>query len=182
MGLDITAYRGLTEAKGNEAFDDEGEVRYEDGWFRVFVDNAFPGRADDLKDRHAYKAAESFGFYAGSYGGYSRWREELAELAGYPMAAVIESGDVLDMAYRKHHPHAAAAWNEGAESLPFYELVNFTDCDGVLGTACCKKLSADFVAFQAKAEAHPDLHFRQLYTEWQTAFALASDNGCVVFH
>jgi hypothetical protein len=182
MGLDITAYRGLVEAKGKEAIDESGEFLYDEGWTRFYPSDDFPGRADDIKDGQAYKAAEEFGFRAGSYSSYSRWREQLAELAGYPAAVAAGAVTAEERSYRESFPHAAAAWEGGAEQLPFYELVNFTDCDGVLGTAVSAKLAKDFAAFQHKADAHPDPWFAGLYTHWRKAFEMASDKGCVVFN
>lgn len=185
MGLDITAYRGLVPAKGKEAFDESGELLYDEGWFRLHPSDDFPGRADEIKDGQAYKAAEEFGFTCGGYSRYSRWREQLAELAGYPvssasLAAVGNNG--LNALYARSHPHASAAWEDGGEKQPFYELINFTDCDGVIGTAVSAKLAKEFEAFQAQADAHPDPYFVSHYADWRKAFEWASDGGCVVFH
>jgi len=182
VGLDITWYRGLTKAVGAEGFDDEGEVKYEDGWFQVYKNSDFPGRADDLENRKAYRAAESDGFRAGAYSGYSRWRERLATIAAYPVVSVGNITTTDSMNYATNHPHAAAAWEEGMESRPFYELINFSDCEGVIGTAISKKLAQDFAEFQDRANATCDPRFIEKYNDWRRAFEMASDNGCVVFH
>jgi hypothetical protein len=181
MGLDITWYRGLTKAVGSEGFDDEGEVKYGDGWFKVYKNPDFPRRADDLEDRKAYKAEESDGFRAGSYGGYSNWRERLAKVAEYPTVEVGSIAQADSMRYAKSHPHSASAWGVDVDR-PFVELINFSDCEGVIGTAISKKLASDFADFQDRANATCDPYFIEKYGEWRKAFEMASDNGCVVLH
>ena len=37
---------------------------------------------------------------------------------------------------------------------PFWELINFSDCEGVIGPKTSAKLAGDFAAFQEKADAH----------------------------
>jgi hypothetical protein len=173
MGLDIMAYRKLTPANGNEAFYETGELKYEDGWTQFYKNLDFPGRADDIQDCHAYKAEDSEVFYAGGYGGYGRWRDQLAELAGYPLTKYMQYG-------QEQQSYAAACW-EGAEG-PFSELINFSDCEGVIGAAVSAKLAKDFADHQAKADAHQDERFRSKYAEWRKAFEMAADGGAVRFH
>ncbi len=173
MGLDITAYRKLTPANGNEAFDETGELKYEDNWTQFYKNPDFPGRADDIQDRHAYKAEDSEGFCAGGYGGYNNWRNELAKLAGYPLTSYMQYG-------QEQQSYAAACW-QGAEG-PFSELINFSDCEGVIGAAVSTKLATDFADFQAKADAHQDERFRNKYAKWRKVFEMAADAGAVMFH
>jgi hypothetical protein len=171
MGLDITWYKGLAMAVGNEAFDDRGGL-LDDEFVTFYVNPEFPGRADDIEHRKAYRygPAESYGgFCAGSYVGYSQWREELAKLAGYPAKPSLQVA--LE--------HSEGAWSvtEG----PFWELINFSDCEGVIGAAVSAKLARDFAEFQDKADAHPDERFRKKYAEWRNAFEQAADSGAVKF-
>ena len=173
MGLCITTYRKLTPANGNEAFDETGELKYEDGWTQLYKSPDFPGRADDIQDRHAYKAEDSEGFHTGAYSSYNRWRDQLAELAGYQLTKYMQYG-------QEQQSHAAACW-KGAEG-PFSELINFSDCEGVIGAAVSAKLAKDFADFQAKADAHQDERFRNKYAEWRKAFEMAADGGAVRFH
>ncbi len=173
MGLDITWHRGLTKAVGNEAFDEHGELRYDDDWHQFYVNPDFDGRADEIENRAAYRSEESDKFRAGSYGGYNAWRDQLAELAGYPKGKYEQYGS-------DYESHCVACWN--GQSGPFAELINFSDCEGVIGAAVSAKLAADFSEFQAKADAHHDVRFRDKYAEWRKAFEKASDNGCVHFH
>lgn len=158
MGLDITWHTGLTKANFGEGIDRDGDV--EDGFFRFYVNTDFPGRADEIVGGAAYRSEENGHFRAGSYGGYNRWREQLAALVG-------------------KNPYAV--WQD-PQPGPFVELINFTDCDGVIGAAASKKLAADFAAHQAQADAHPDNYFRERYAAFRNAFERAAENGCVVFH
>lgn len=174
MGLDVTAYRKLTPAKGNEAFDKTGELKYKDNWTRFYKNLDFPGRADDIQDGHAYKYEDSEYFNAGGYGSYNRWRDQLAELAGYQLTEYMQYNS------QEQQSHAAACW-EGAEG-PFSELINFSDCEGVIGASVSAKLAKDFANFQAKADTHQDEPFRNKYAKWRKAFEMAADGGAVRFY
>lgn len=177
MGLDITAYRGLTKAQPGEGVHPRyaEEADDDNGWFRLYVESGFAGRADEIEDRAIYRAADRFDFPAGPYSGYSEWRDALAELAGYPTAPHPSS-------YRLgQSSHAASVWADPKPG-PFMELIHFSDCEGVIGTAVSAKLAKDFVAFQDKADAHPNAHFRAKYALWRKAFEMASDRGAVRFH
>jgi hypothetical protein len=160
MGLDITWHSKLTKAVGNEAFDNHGELRYDDGWFQPWVNPEFPGRADELESKAGYRSEEFGSFRAGSYSGYNRWRDDLATLAGWL--------------------NAESAWK--AVDGPFWELITFSDCEGVIGAAVSAKLAKDFAEHQQKADVHPDEWFREKYADWRNAFVKASDDGCVDFH
>lgn len=172
MGLGVIAYEHIIKADGNEAFDETGEVR--DGWFQIHVNNSFPGREDRLKHLHAYRSVGGvIRFRAGSYGAYNGWREQLAELAGWPRTTHVLFG-VDD------HCYTAGAWS--AAGGPFWELINFSDCEGVIGPATSAKLAKDFSDFQEKVDLHPDEWFKKKYSEWRKSFELAANNGVVVFH
>ena len=171
MGLDITAYRNLTPAP-IEGFDADGEPLQGDA-IRLYRNGDFPGRADDINELLAYVPQEYFAFHAGSYGGYNQWREQLAELAGYPMGEYVRFGV-------KSESRCVACWN--GEQGSFSELINFADNEGVIGTAVSAKLAQDFAEHQDKADAHPDERFRDRYADWRRAFEMAADSGAVSFH
>lgn len=169
MGLDITAYTGLTELRP------QADGEYPEGQETSLYNNPdFPGRFDGLKERTIYSYTEFFGFRAGSYGGYNAWREQLAEMAGYPKTPVVRFGRI------EEHLSSATCWN-GATG-PFSELINFADNEGAIGPVVAKKLADDFAAWQEKADAHPDEWFRMKYADWRKAFEMAADNGAVSFH
>lgn len=179
MGLDITAYSGLT--KIDCVFDADGEpidpqtresIDYD---FRAYLNPDFPGRADDIEHHAVYTAEDAFGLHAGSYSGYNGWRNSLAELAGYP-AAPVDRYNTGNVQMR----HDQGAWN--ADGGPFWELINFSDCEGVIGSAVSAKLASDFAAFQEKADAHHNEYFREKYAGWRKAFEMAANKGAVSFH
>lgn len=69
-------------------------------------------------------------FRAGSYSGYNWWREILAKLVGITdiNAFWIKTGGINN--------------RKGKE--PFFELINFSDCEGTLPLRECKRLKKDF--------------------------------------
>lgn len=164
MGLDITAARKITRLSGDYSGD---------GFYVGSQPDEFVSQADGLEPG-TYEAAETLKFRAGSYGGYNKWREQLAKLAGYPAVRHESHYEPPEDLY------AAGAWD--AKEGPFWELINFSDCEGVIGPKTSAKLAKDFAEFQAQADAHPDDWFRDLYTTWRRAFELASDDGAVGFH
>jgi len=170
MGLDITAYRQLKPV----ACDRYDECWKEHAHIHPNGDD-FPGRDEGLtRGCHAY--AEEFGFCAGSYIGYNHWREQLAALAQYPLAPDPGEHHKGEMA------HAAAAWSGDVESGPFYELIDFSDCEGTIGPVVAKKLAADFALYQERANAHEGEYWRERYADWRKAFEMAADGGAVCFH
>lgn len=161
MGLDILAYRKLTPA----AAGDEGDTE-------LHVNPAFQGRADDIVDGQAYYAEECEDIISCTYGSYNRWRDELAKIAGYPLDSYREHG--VDWP-----SHCTACW--GGQPGPFSELINFSDCEGVIGTAVSEKLAHDFADYQSAADAHPDDHFKSQYAAMRKGFEMARDGGAVKF-
>ncbi len=184
MGLDISAYKRIT--KLDCVFDADGEpidpatregLNYD---FRPYVNHDFPGRADGIEDQAVYIAGDSMGFRAASYGGYNAWREELAKLAGYPAVAVdrYNTGNV-----QMRHDYGAFQATEG----PFWEAINFSDCEGTIGSTVSAKLAKDFAEWDDRAKQHGESieqpnFFYSKYQEFREAFEMAADGGAVHFH
>ena len=176
MGLDITAYSNI---KRLDAFlNDDGDAVYsgtdeavKERYFHIWKNPSFPGRADDLVDDAIYTFEDCIGHGIG-YGGYYWWRNELAGLAGYPVSEHTVS-------FGKENNHFGGALN--AESGPFYELINFSDCEGVIGAVVATKLLADFNTFNDQAEEIGGQFFEQ-FKHWKAAMKMASNNGCISFH
>jgi len=98
---------------------------------------------------------------------------ELAKLAGNPPSPYTRDG--------KTEPrYDATVWKR--KSGPFWELIAFSDAEGVIGPVVCKRVHADFVRFAAAAARHPDPGFRASYEDWKTAFAMCAQGGAIVFH
>jgi len=176
MGLDIGAYSKLRLIE-NCVFDADGEPldpethQPLEQYYQANINPHFPERAAGLEDRAVYFYGEHLHVHAGSYGGYSQWRETLARIAGYQAVETEHFG-------RKEMRHDGGA--DAAGSGPFYEQILFSDCEGVIATAVCQKLTRDYAEFAEKAEAEGG-RFWEKYQEWRKAFELAADGGCIAF-
>jgi hypothetical protein len=173
MGLDISAYQGLCLIDPSQARALDEDDAYSQGIERIYINKDFPARAADLPNPCFFSAcADSFGFRAGSYSSYSRWREMLAEFAQYP----VTPGE----------GHDAAAWS--ADSGFFWELICFSDCEGAIGPLVSAKLSEDFDTHHAEARIWAATldqdgdYFIRVYEDFQRAFQMASQGGAVSFH
>lgn len=173
MGLDITAYRQIAPDP-SAALDEYGDPVDYKSRQKFWINPDFPEHAEGIDTMLAHSFAEKFDFRAGSYIGYSRWREDLAKFAGYPAVLVERWAGGMESL------HAGGAWKAGEG--PFYELIHFSDCEGTIGPAVSAKLLADFIAHEERAMAVDDDWFRALYMDWKRAFALAADGGAVQFH
>ena len=160
MGLDISYARGAERVEGVA----DADAAYEQSLEWIYPNPNFKDRADDLVEG-AYRVEEREHFRAGAYSYYNRWRAWLCLLA-------------LDCTPDR-------VWNDPKtfEGTPFVELVNFSDCEGVIGPKTSAKLAKDFIDFTDRAESAPgEEGFVELYAEFRRAFVNASDRGFVDFH
>ena len=178
MGLDIVALKKV--AKVEVELDEDGDPIDDEWWdkvVRVYADGN-RGQHDHLENKAFYSYEDRFSFRAGSYSGYSMWRDTLAKLAGYPETEYTSySGD------RKSH--AAAAWGGGMEGSPFVELIDHSDCEGTIGPVTAAKLAKDFAEFEERARnfdggEHHEWFVAQ-YLLWKEAFEFAADDGMLIF-
>ena len=166
MGLDITA---VSEAKlcGQPLGEHDGH--WKEGHVYAWVNEAFPDRNGAFKNG-CYVVKDQFGFRAGSYSGYNYFREILSE------AVLGVSPEVV--------------WKEPAkyQDSAFYELINFADNEGILGTEVCCKLAGDFAANRLTFVEYVEVnvadsdYFITKYEEWTKAVDLACCNGFIQFH
>ena len=162
MGLDITAYSQLKDTGRPIDWDVDEE--------KAYIPHNHPDfatRCVEFTPRNAFEYEDALHACIGAYSYYGAWREKLAKLAGYQP----------DM--WRSRPYSEGAW--AATEGPFWELIDFTDCDGVLGTAVCQKLAKDFAAYEEHARCLGDEGFLYTYLEFKAAVELASDGGAVVF-
>lgn len=164
MGLDITVFT-------NPKLIIEGTPKADqdyDGWF-VRGNRDFPYHAVGLPEG-VYQDHESWGFRAGSYSGYNYYRNVLAR-------AGMGADD-------------KTVWDNPVRYVnkPFYEQVNFSDCEGVIAGPMLKKLATDYkenrLKFIQEASQVGDTEWLiQKYDEWAQAFEdAAKSNGFIVFH
>ncbi|RKF30716.1 hypothetical protein BCY88_12565 [Paraburkholderia fungorum] len=169
-GLDVTAYSGLTIVESPVVASDgipQGNSQV------VLSPVDFPERFRGLESGKVYHFSSSFDFRAGSYSGYNEWRNRLAKLAGYQPSLSVRNG-VTESRYDE------TVWK--LDHGPFWELINFSDAEGVIGPEVCKKVHQDFVQYQDQATQLPDVDFRESYADWMKAFAMCANNGAIVFH
>lgn len=162
MGLDISAFGKLRKLPKSEAKKHREAECWQDHYTMCVLED-FKEAADDIKDGEVYQYEEEYGFRAGSYGGYNEWRNSLALLAGYARGA-------------------ESAW--AGEVGPFYELINFSDCEGTIGPVTSAKLAREFEQFTeaAKKKWGPKSWEFEVFLEWRRAFELAAGDGAVCFH
>jgi len=115
---------------------------------------------------------ESFHFRAGSYSGYNSWRRALCEAIH----------GVSDVEFWKNE--------ENFSGQPFYELINFSDCEGQIGPEVSEKLYQDFMDTEnekkfldyckAKFETEYLEEFYQAnWEDFKKAFEIARQGGLV---
>lgn len=140
MGLSIGAF--LITGPGEEDCD-----------YHFFNNPDFPGRADEIKT--GWYTAQSLGpRTCWSYSGYSEFREWLARLVvpdtyhrvdlkipHLLSMSPVEWADFHRKAYLARHPAFGRVADDPNARL--HELINFSDCEGVIGHSVCKKLLGD---------------------------------------
>lgn len=190
MGLDITAYsnlRYLGHHDGAEVEDHQYDPQtYDRLHIEAFAYDCFPHALKGVPDLRETKGWSDstflsggcyeitdktvrFDFHAGSYGGYSQWRMNLAKQFN-PSAIVFEAG--------------RPAMTEPDPALPFYELIWFADNEGTISAETAADLLADFREHAASydpGDGYPE-YMREKYADWTRAFELAADHGLVHFH
>ena len=161
MGLDISAYSKI------ERVHDEDEAN-------IFIRRNIPemDQAQDIEEGE-YKDSdlcESHHFRAGSYSGYNYFRNLLCEIM--------------------HGVTAKELWEkpEVFEGKEFYNLINFSDCEGHFGPEISKKLHGDFVNHRekfikgVKGMEPYDGYYTRVYDDFSIGFEIASKGGVLNFH
>lgn len=172
MGLDITAYSKACRIEDESTIEmDEDNFPVDEDIFRIFSDE-WNRSAPFLANSYvSLKESECHGFRAGSYGYYNVWRNELARIAGYEPT---------------NEKYDQTVWD--SDGGPFFELINFSDCEGILGADVSEKLFNDFINYsqQVTLEKFKDKAefewFEEKYKDFTKAFALAQHGGFVYFH
>lgn len=181
MGLYIYAYTRLTPVDLPEGWSvtSYGDVHDADDDYiddhhtfdTEMTEAEWPGRTEGIVHGQVYYAPQDSGmwFQVGAYSAYGDWRNKLANVIGY---------EVADDVWENYG-------EEEGKDLPFYELINFSDCDGLIGPVVSAKLADDFETFDELAFACSESgaweDWYELYKKWKTAFKVAADRGAVVF-
>lgn len=183
MGLDITAYKNLQIVE-NPTLDEYGDLEnWETEWCpgesMSWSETHFKGRAEGVMADKVYTWEDRFDFRAGSYSSYNIWRRKLQEFANQDLFKITTDGmgnvglECIDTAL--------------IDSDSFYELIEFADNEGVIGSVVSKKLLSDFIKNKSKAKEFSKTfeegnNWFYLYCDWLKAFEYASENGAIDFH
>jgi hypothetical protein len=180
MGLDIHAASHLRyvgpiprdEAceRLEEELEAQGKDLHEVYFFLYQNDAAHKTRLTGMKHGlYEYtEQSKQHGFRAGSYSGYNWWRRQLCQFA-----LGVEPEEVWQ------HPRRY-------RGKPFVELIDFTDCDGRIGTKVAAKLAQDFREHKKPAADFASTlgqenDWLEIYDDFALAFELAAQNGAVEF-
>jgi hypothetical protein len=181
MGLDIFAAGNLKRV-GDIDWDDEG----------INISHDEFDYCDLEEGRYEFNG-EYYSFRAGSYSGYNEFRKLLSLSAnGISDSDVWESPD-------------------SSSALPFYYLINFSDCEGTIGPSIAELLWDQFTTHRSRVISNitdePDLgketddpiafetefgiefglspeeieDFIQVYDDFTEACRVAKDNGIIRF-
>lgn len=181
MGLDIRLY---TEVKLAESKD---KITHEDGMWGYVEDLECEVNLVVLQGNEHFKnhfmGADGVYYYKDhhtvismSYGGYSRFRNALAKAAGYEKATRAE---LYDAGMDDNYPllYQAKVWCQSGGVL--WELINFSDCEGVIDHSTCKKIYGDL---QMLDIALIEENYLSKYYDLMSACKVASEsNGVLVF-
>jgi hypothetical protein len=165
MGLDTSGIRNLRRVENPT------EQQIEDGYvFRFYVHEGIFERTQEGVDPNAYyhvsdAHADYFSGPGYSYGSHMGFRRALAKLVG------VDADDI---------------WDGIVTDCPFYDLINYSDCEGTIGPAACKRLASNFAEFSSAMEASADFPdvLKSRYRQWAEMFAWCADaeDGHVEFH
>lgn len=184
MGLDISAVSDVTIiGLANDYNEDYSNIEYEQEYLNPHFDHAYPveWQGSTWVKWVETDASESISFRAGSYGGYGLFRSTLAQMVGI--------GDTYG-----HTEKEDNIWEtiEQHSDKDFYELINFSDCEGTMVGPVTRKLYQDFinnrdnyVKFVTETKPFPAWeaeYFIGRYDNFTKAFDLARNRGLVSFH
>jgi hypothetical protein len=160
MGLDVRVLvnlRRIERELTDEELEDEEIVVLNNPYLKERGGNVPEGNY--FYERHP-------SFRAGSYSGYGAWRRSLSHL-------------MLNVA-----PETIWDKPEDFKGKPFVELINFSDCEGYLGTDVCAKLAKDFEDHRGKVPAKTgnweEDYFAEKYETWAKSLKLVAENNGVL--
>lgn len=183
MGLDITAYSKLQVLTPEEIKASERSIGVLVDFGEEVItlsDSQIKSPNNQIRDMAPgtyYRSAETeeYDFRAGSYSGYGAYRKMLSECF---LGARPEEVWRNESVYR---------------GQPFFEQVNFSDCEGFIGPEVSAKLHEDYEEgrdqwyeflkeLYAGDEDGIKWRMMSIYDNWTKAFEVASDDGFVWYH
>lgn len=135
----------------------------EDCRFNVFNAECFKGRNTSI-EYGLYTGDKIYDFRAGSYIAYNGFRRALANLINLTPETVWENQDKFI-------------------HTPFYEIINFSDCEGSFDVKTCSDLYIDFIDYKDKAEKEMGEWHYEIYNDFIEALKLTIENkGILIYH
>ena len=174
MGLDICAYSNIMKQPEPEVQKVVGKLLASLGE-EILEVSEVTDRCHDLEEGVYLDTFDTVQhhFRAGSYSGYNGFRNRLSKaLLGV---------------------EASAVWEDPAtfEGRPGYEMIDFSDCEGVISSSVADKLRQDLIENRDVFKEHLTEVFGQhldeiewdmgVYDNFIYAFELASENGIVIY-
>jgi len=177
MGLDIAAISNVKFVTLAEAEDLEKEgIDVSSAW----INDAFEHQAHDYLDHTVDDSGcglkyihngEGIAFRAGSYSTYNAFRRYLC---------VAVNGMTAEQ-----------LWESGDDTLPFFHLINFSDCEGVIGATVSEELYRDFVKYkelfsvfieqQQEEDQQNHQWMKRVYDDFTKGFDVARQEGLLIF-
>ena len=151
MGLDISVYNKLKEVK-NAEMDEDGNV-INDELLNI------KQKVLDYTEKHFEGRTQ--GIHSGAY--------KANRAFGFCAGGYIGYGLFRDKL------------SDLSQDNQFYELINFSDCEGYIGSVISKKLAKDFGELEKEAESVLYSHEFETYLNFKKAFEEASKDGIVCF-
>lgn len=165
MGLDICAYSNAPKVTDHPPIPPGEWCEIEHHVQAYLPDAAFHRSFRGLTAGACYDISKSdgTGFRAGSYSGYNAWREDLCRFA------------------LKAPPHDVWSAPIGYQDAPFFELIDFSDCEGTIGPDAAVDLLKDFYDHRDAYLSSHESYDVERYLHWLEACELAAAGGLIVF-
>jgi hypothetical protein len=164
MGLDIYAVSRVERVTTPESTDDGINV-WQDGFDRIAGLEVGIYQPTSKSEEHEFRA--------GSYSHYNWFRRNLS---------LMIYGQTSEVVWMN---------KDAFEGRPFYELIDFSDCEGVFGPEVSEKLHSDFetnrpnmIKYCLDNFINDDTTYdnvMEIYDDFTKAFKLASKDGLVLF-
>lgn len=154
MGLDISYISNIEKAG---VYSEDVDYVY-----CIYNPECFIYQLGSLDKKYTYRStskSEYGSFRAGSYSGYNHWRAELSKMAGYSGPEEVWD-DFSEKSYKKYSERKLKLKSIEGKKIeppkPFYELICFSDAEGMIGPEIAKKLYEDFIDFDEQAKIWSD--------------------------
>lgn len=166
MGLDVSVYQNYRVLDINEDDDD-----YDYNFNALSLEDEWEDRMKNLEKGKYYAGDRVAHLISYPYSSHNRFREQLIRLIGRSDLLLSHDGTID---WEALYPE---------KNLPFYELVYFSDCEGVLDWETSEKLYNDFKnhEFLAKQVFKNEEYNLRRFNEWMETFELGKNKGVVVF-